>query len=958
MLPSQEAKEENLLTEMARSKRERKATKSDDAQAPIYLWTEHYLEGSTIEWNQGNLEEERLRVQQAMETLRSKLFLWKWKRRLMKEFNHWITDGPIESGSSWLISKDEPGKNTKTTIFHRYRWTAGGREQYQAWYRRRKAKRTKDFDAGADAIQRACRSTWWEWSDGSRPFHWRWPAWYRSTIRDGLEVHLEGKPPIYKKKQSDESNPDVKKKVKEKLSKVRARRYIAKGYVVSLTSFFSVPKGDTDIRMVYDGTKSGLNESMWVPRFGLPTIDTHLRSIEEGTFLADVDVGDCFLNFPLHLKLQALAGVDLTCYFPNPDNSPVWECWHRALMGVKSSPYQAVQGMTVAEEVIRGDPTCQKNVFRWDSVRMNCPGAQDYDPSKPWVSKIRKDNIIAADLVGYVDDLRPSGSGRAEAWAAARRTASILNHLGIQDASRKRRDSSRKPGAWAGSVVVTREDGVFVTSDEEKWIKAKAMITEVLEMITRDPKKLDRKRLESIRGFLIYVVRTYPPMKPYITGLHLTIDGWRETRDEDGWRLSSREVIEFFKNRSHQHTPQEQINAPNTVEAKPRLMEDMKALKLLMNEEKPLLRRVRSKKGRKVAYTFGDASEAGFGRTLAIDGKIYYQYGQWDHRSHGKSSNWREAQNLLDGLELAAQEYTLRGLEIFIFTDNSTAEGAFWKGTSPSPLLSKIALRMRQLEMKYDLIIHVIHVSGKRMIKQGTDGLSRADQTTGVMSGEAMEDFIPLNLSALERSPALETCLRLHLDEFNFRFLKPEGWFDEYHDYGNYIWAPPPAAADVVVDLINKARHKRPESMHLVLVPRLMTGRWRRLMARSSDYYFVIDWANCWDLSEHYEPLLCFVFSPFCVSRPLLNRRNQLHSNMARLLSRENLSKVRDDQKWNILRKLLRTAREICPLPDGILFNMLCPTREEAICHSGTTRRKRGRNRRERRQSVSKRQRR
>jgi hypothetical protein len=31
-------------------------------------------------------------------------------------------------------------------------------------------------------------------------------------------------------------------------------------FVKSLTSFFTVPKGDDDIRIVYNGTQSGLNE--------------------------------------------------------------------------------------------------------------------------------------------------------------------------------------------------------------------------------------------------------------------------------------------------------------------------------------------------------------------------------------------------------------------------------------------------------------------------------------------------------------------------------------------------------------------------------------------------------------------------------------------------------------------------------------------------------------------------
>ena len=60
------------------------------------------------------------------------------------------------------------------------------------------------------------------------------------------------------------------------------RSLIGRGYVdsetevASLMSFFYVPKGKDDIRMVYDGTKCGLNGAVWVPSFFLPTMETHL----------------------------------------------------------------------------------------------------------------------------------------------------------------------------------------------------------------------------------------------------------------------------------------------------------------------------------------------------------------------------------------------------------------------------------------------------------------------------------------------------------------------------------------------------------------------------------------------------------------------------------------------------------------------------------------------------------
>ena len=86
------------------------------------------------------------------------------------------------------------------------------------------------------------------------------------------------------------------------------------GAVVSLTSFFSVPKDVTDIRMVYDATKSGLNDVVWVPSFGLPTVNSTLRGIEFSTYLGDIDLGEMFLNFPLNAPLQLYVGIDLSAF--------------------------------------------------------------------------------------------------------------------------------------------------------------------------------------------------------------------------------------------------------------------------------------------------------------------------------------------------------------------------------------------------------------------------------------------------------------------------------------------------------------------------------------------------------------------------------------------------------------------------------------------------------------------
>ena len=48
---------------------------------------------------------------------------------------------------------------------------------------------------------------------------------------------------------------------------------------------------------------------------------------------------------------------------------------------------------------------------------------------------------------------------------------------------------------------------------------------------------MSRARMESIRGFLVYVSSTYRNMTPYLKGFHLTLYSLRPYRDEEGWRL-------------------------------------------------------------------------------------------------------------------------------------------------------------------------------------------------------------------------------------------------------------------------------------------------------------------------------------------------------------------------------------------------------------------------------------
>jgi len=197
--------------------RNRSATKSDDALVPEYLWDRHIV---------SDVDPQRLLKLKALVVFR-RFFLLLWQRRLTSEFYRWFRS----AHGSHLCSIA--------------------------------AKR--DLHAGAECLSRCWGATWWEWVAGSRPFFWRWPLSYRTHIRDGIPLWTKGPLPTWRVAQRANPDPVVGANECKKLVKIRRTGYVIAGLVKSLTSFFSVPKGLDDIRMVYDGTKCGLSAVLWSP---------------------------------------------------------------------------------------------------------------------------------------------------------------------------------------------------------------------------------------------------------------------------------------------------------------------------------------------------------------------------------------------------------------------------------------------------------------------------------------------------------------------------------------------------------------------------------------------------------------------------------------------------------------------------------------------------------------------
>jgi len=111
---------------------------------------------------------------------------------------------------------------------------------------------------------------------------------------------------------------------------------------------------------------------------------------------------------------------------------------------------------------------------------------------------------------------------------------------------------------------------------------------------------------------------------------------------------------------------------------------------------------------------------------------------------------------LVESLEKAAAGL-LTNTEVSLFTNTTTGEAAYFCGSSKSRQLHGLVLRLHLLEMRLGV---------KEMIRVGVDGVSRGGNlNAGVMAGAHMLLFVPLHLSAFDRSEGLLSWLLSWLGE-------------------------------------------------------------------------------------------------------------------------------------------------------------------------------------------------
>jgi hypothetical protein len=128
---------------------------------------------------------------------------------------------------------------------------------------------------------------------------------------------------------------------------------------------------------------------------------------------------------------------------------------------------------------------------------------------------------------------------------------------------------------------------------------------------------------------------------------------------------------------------------------------------------------------------------------------------------------------------------------MFLFTYNQAAEGAYYPGTSPRRVLFELVVNLYKLQMKYDLVLHVICIAGNCMNQQGTYGVSRGEEMGSATQGLSLVGVVPLHSGVLEQSPQVLEWIHSWAVGLQLEVLSPEGWYTNVHKQGNFLCPPP-----------------------------------------------------------------------------------------------------------------------------------------------------------------------
>jgi len=640
---------------------------------------------------------------------------------------------------------------------------------------------------------------------------WEFPREHWDELRDGCPMNFLTEPvgSIMPNQDMETDVAAIAAEFVDDLKRLGVLRALPDGEFFRMNApLFCVKKHAGQWRPIADMKRGGQNAHIGKDPVHLPRPDDILTRMYTGGWSAVADASKFFHNFPTHPVDRPFLG----CIHPTSGEQL---CYFGLPMGSSSSPGLACRyGASWLRQIREREPAFQ-GVLVDNGWKVHVKGKSRDSHKGVCLVRMGPDGLPAAILYIHVDDILVHAPTRAKCEAALAAVMDAAVRVGLICQPCKSRPPSQiqlycgflydSTGIPCLCVAPNKIDRAIASIG---FLRSGAATT-----------RLSRLTLAVVVGLLQSMVGA----TPYNSGQTYLRRLYDRLHSLEGVPRGTSGAA-FYFTRVH--------------------LDDEEWLDLRWWERalhRGLRRYARSRAQNVLGVTWGDGSGTGTGGTFQIvpaDGgssTLEAWMGLWEPQVFHFSSNWKELRTLLHTLDRERGNERLRGCTVFYFTDNMVSYYVAHSGGSSSPELHKLLRQLKQLELELDIHLEVVHVPGRHMIDQQTDGLSRG---------------LAFSNSRLSRSPT-EELLRLFQDVKHTSELIPWVMYwsnrapdcrslrhvEAVSDWGfstvagkSTVWTPAPEWADQIISFVLDFWVEQPWTTEaFFVIPRIFQRRWGRI---------------------------------------------------------------------------------------------------------------------------------
>jgi hypothetical protein len=581
---------------------------------------------------------------------------------------------------------------------------------------------------------------------------------------------------------------------------------------------FTVPKPGQpgQWRVIADMKNGGQNDHIGKDPVHLPRAEGILEKLYTGGWSAIVDASKFFHNFPTHPLDRPYLG----CIHPKTGQ----RLWYMGLpMGSGQSPALACRyGLSMLRALAENEPVFQGEIQE-NGWRRRLQDGVHTPKNGTGLVRMGADGLPAVLVWAFVDDFKIHAPTRAKLITALNAFMDLSLRLGLICQKVKTKPPAQVQ-KYCGFIYDTT--GIpTLKIPEDKRSRGLAMIQFL--RAGGESMELSRLTLAVVTGLLQSLVEATPQQvgQTFLRRLYDRI----HALDEEG---------------PHRPTGTAMYYARVTLTAEEWLDLDWweAALKLDMEVQ------AHSPQQGSLGISYGDGSGSGTGGTVQVLGQdgacpsMEAWMGTWRSHVHSFTSNWRELRTLVHTLEReVGGNGRLRGSTLFYFTDNLVTYYIVTGGSSTSPELQKLLRRLKYLELSLGIRLEVVHIPGKHMIEQRTDGLSRGLRLAGggfkrAPRAETQRIFEGVRMT-MESVTWAQHQVRPYLRHRHCIFMdSTTAWTFQQVTGRATLWFPAPEWAHQLMDALVTAWTEQPwHTEAFFLIPRVFQRDWGRASKHIQD---------------------------------------------------------------------------------------------------------------------------